>query len=363
MLSTENDVLEPRTARTTILSTYNYNRNSNPVSLGTTVGFVSGIGRYTRFYEMANITRDQEPEVVEQSKVVERLIPGDFNYVGISKDNQLLTFGKAESPDVWIFRYFNTGERRAQSSWARWVLPGNLISHSLINDSYFSVLYKDERVFLMRGDVRALQSTLMLDDEEGEEYRTFLDYATFYNAVKLPSEKKTTFDITGFPVFDDLNLVALDIQDGKIFVPKISNNTISLRGDFPDGIILGYTFKFQIDLPQFYVKKEGEGAVQSWDTANVLIQRIKMNFGRIGYYKTTLKRLGRPDYTQEYEAKPMDRYDANELGYLPDYEQTTPIYQRNTTFRMIIESEHPAPVVIYSGTWEGQYQENYVKRL
>ena len=88
-----------------------------------------------------------------------------------------------------------------------------------------------------------------------------------------------------------------------------------------------------------------------------------MNFGRIGYYKTTLKRLGRPDYTQEYEAKPMDRYDANELGYLPDYEQTTPIYQRNTTFRMIIESEHPAPVVIYSGTWEGQYQENYVKRL
>ena len=74
------------------------------------------------------------------------------------------------------------------------------------------------------------------------------------NAVKLPTEKKTTFDIT---VFDDLNLVALDIQDGKIFVPKISNNTISLRGDFPDGIILGYTFKFQIDLPQFYVKKKG----------------------------------------------------------------------------------------------------------
>ena len=59
----------------------------------------------------------------------------------------------------------------------------------------------------------------------------------------------------------------------------------------------------------------------------------------------------------------MDMYDANELGYQPDYEQTTPIYQRNTTFRMIISSEHPSPAVLYSATWEGQYQENYVKRL
>ena len=59
----------------------------------------------------------------------------------------------------------------------------------------------------------------------------------------------------------------------------------------------------------------------------------------------------------------MDMYDANELGYQPDYEQTTPVYQRNTGFTMSISSEHPAPAVLYSATWEGQYQENYVKRL
>ena len=99
MLGTENDVLEPRTARTTLLSTYNYNRDSNTVSLGTTVAFVSGIGRYTRLYEMANISRDQEPEVVEQTKVVERLVPGGYNYIGISKDNQLVAMGKRESDD------------------------------------------------------------------------------------------------------------------------------------------------------------------------------------------------------------------------------------------------------------------------
>ena len=118
-----------------------------------------------------------------------------------------------------------------------------------------------------------------------------------------------------------------------------------------------------IILPKFFIKKESTGQSDSWNTANLIIQRVKLNFGRIGYYETTLKRLGRPDYTQIYEAKPMDEYDANDLGYLPDYEQTTPVYQRNTTFVMSIHAEHPSPAVLYDATWEGSYSENYVKRL
>ena len=98
--------------------------------------------------------------------------------------------------------------------------------------------------------------------------------------------------------------------------------------------------------------------------ANLIIRRVKLNFGRIGYFETTLKRLGRPDYTQIYEAKPMDQYDANDLGYTPDYEETTPVYQRNTTFVMSIHAEATHPLaVLYDATWEGTYTENYVKRL
>ena len=370
MLGTENDVLEPRTARTTLLSTYNFNRNSNPVNLGTTVGFVSGIGRYTRFYEMANISRDREPEVVEQTKVVERLVPGDYYDIAISKDNSMVSMGKRESNEVWMFRYFNTGERRAQSAWTRWELHGEIVSHALINDSYFPVLYKDGRVYLCRGDIRALQSTTMLSDAEGEEYRTFIDYAVGVETTN--SGKKIILDSTaiGFPIFDDIKENILSIvydptdEQGYIVPVTIDGTQLTIKTTVVDPkIFLGYTFNMKVDLPVIFVKKEGEGSVQSWDTANVIVQRVKLNFGRIGYFETTLKRSGREDYTQIYEARPMDRYSANELGYLPDYDQTTPIYQRNNTFRMSIHSQHPAPAVLYSATWEGQYQENYVKRL
>ena len=138
---------------------------------------------------------------------------------------------------------------------------------------------------------------------------------------------------------------------------------IDMDEDEPLEFFLGYNFKMNIDLPMFYIKQESQGSSRSWDSANLIIQRVKLNFGRIGQFDTTLKRLGRPDYTQNYEAKPMDMYQANELGYIADYEQTTPIYQRNNTFTMSVSSSSPAPVVLYSATWEGQYQENYVKRL
>jgi hypothetical protein len=371
MLGTENDIFEPRTARTTLLSSYNFNRDSNPINLGTTVGFVSGIGRYTRFYEMANVSRDQEPEVVEQSKVVERLMPGDYQQVGISKDNQIVAFGKREYDTVWIFRYFNTGEKRAQSAWSRWKFDGNLVTHACINDSYFLVIEKENKIYLTRADLRALASTQVLT-EDGEEYRVYLDYVSAANTTSVVYNERNdrstvTLDMGKTPTFTDssgtLTLISYnpDTEQG-IILPYSSE--FNIAGDAREFVFfVGYTYEMSIELPQFFVKKEGSGQVSSWDTANLIIQRVKLNLGRVGYYETTLNRLGRPDYTQIYEAKPMDQYDANNLGYMADYEQTTPVYQRNTTFKMTVKSDHPAPAVLYSATWEGQYQENYVKRL
>ena len=390
MLGTENDVLEPRTARTSLLSTYNYNRNSNPINLGTTVGFVSGIGRYTRFYEMANISRDREPEVVEQTKVVERLVPGDYYDVAITKDNQMVALGKRGSDTVWIFRYFNTGEKRAQSAWTRFKFDGEIVSHALINDSYFTVLNKDGKVFLVRGDIRALKSTQMLT-QDGEDYRTFLDYTVTadYSNVTEYTRGYSYIDpaAIGLPIFNDtidrLHVITYSPEDDQGWITKVElddDGRLKIYGkldeppsgslDNPQSIsfagqkfFIGYTFPMDIVLPQFFIKKESTGQSDSWNTANLIVRRVKLNFGRIGYYETTLKRLGRPDYTQIYEAKPMDEYDANDLGYLPDYEQTTPVYQRNTTFVMSIHAEHPSPAVLYDATWEGSYTENYVKRL
>jgi hypothetical protein len=375
--------LTPSTAQIGRLSTYNFNRDSNPVSLGTTTGFVSNQGKYTRFYEMASVQREGEPSVIEQSKVVERLLPQAMNLVGISKENDMVALGKKGEKDIWLFRYFDTGEQRQQSSWFKWEFNGELVSHVIFFDSYYLVLKKNDGVYLVRCDLRLIgqpTSTFTFDTEdykniEGDTYRgVYLDY--IQAGMGTYSNKYTTFDLPNFPIFPGEKILAVSTDvnkalgrdgqalQGRISIAEVEDGKLRLRGDWTQAsVAFGYNYTMQIVLPQFYITKAvNQNTTESLDTANLIVHRVKMNLGQIGYYETTLKRLGRNDYTQIYEAKPMDLYQADELGWMPDYEQTTPIYQRNTTFNLIIKSEHPSPAALYSATLEGVYTENYYKR-
>ena len=384
LVSTENDRLSPDTVKISQISNYNFNVNSNPVSLGTTVGFVGDQGKYTRFYEMASVRREGEPDVIEQTKVVERMVDSSMNQVAVSKENDMVALTKKGQTDVWLFRYFDTGERRQQSSWFRWEFPGTMVSHEVIFDSYYIVVEKQGVVSLLRCDLRALSNplTFTFDTEdykniEGDNFRIFMDYMIRLPGTYNSKNKTTVFDQGDWTIFSGEKILGVSLetnkaltrdgqaQQGRIAIAKVNaDGHLTLRGDWSqDPVVFGYDFEMRIILPQFYITKAvNQNATESLDSANFIVHRVKTNLGQIGYYETTLKRLGRPDYTQIYEAKPMDIYHAGELGYMPDYEQTTPVYQRNNTFNLIIKSEHPSPAALYSATLEGVYTENYYKR-
>ena len=68
LLSSDDTVLNPDTAKLRSMSTFNYNKTIPPISLGTTVAYIDNSGKFSRFNEMANVQREGEPNVVEVSK-------------------------------------------------------------------------------------------------------------------------------------------------------------------------------------------------------------------------------------------------------------------------------------------------------
>ena len=67
LLSSDDTVFNPDTAKLRSIATFNYNKDIPPISLGTTVAYVDNSGKFSRFNEMANIQRREgEPNVVEQ---------------------------------------------------------------------------------------------------------------------------------------------------------------------------------------------------------------------------------------------------------------------------------------------------------
>ena len=90
MLTTDSDTFSPTTAKINALSTYNFNFATNPISLGTTIGFLDNAGKFSRFFEMANVQREGEPQVIEQSAVVSRLFEKDLKLISNSRENSVI---------------------------------------------------------------------------------------------------------------------------------------------------------------------------------------------------------------------------------------------------------------------------------
>ena len=137
LLSSDDTVLNPDTAKLRSVATFNYNKDIAPISLGTTVAYVDNSNKFSRFNEMANVAREGEPSVVEVSKIVPTLLPKDIDLLTNSRENSIVLLGKTGSDIVFGYKYLNVADKRQQAAWFKWKLNNPLVYHFIIDDEYF----------------------------------------------------------------------------------------------------------------------------------------------------------------------------------------------------------------------------------
>ena len=120
LLASDDTVFNPDTAKLRSVSTFNYNEDMPPISLGTTVAYIDNSGKFSRFNEMANTAREGEPNIIEVSKVVPTLLPKDIDLITNSRENSIVLIGKTGTDEVFGYKYFQTADKRAQAAWFKW---------------------------------------------------------------------------------------------------------------------------------------------------------------------------------------------------------------------------------------------------
>jgi len=368
MLFNDSDVLSPQTVKVVALSNYNFNAKTPPISLGTTLGFFSSTGTHTRFFEMVNLTRDTQPDIVEQSKVAGSLIPKDLNLVAESSNNQVVFAAEPGTKDIWSYRYFNTGDKRALSSWYKWEILGDLIYHCIVNDDYYIVSKIDGKVILGSVDLQERRGTKTFTEEE---YRIHLDYYVGVAGESMsynPNADETSFDMPiPYASAGELVVFGLNENEGR-YAPAVGlilpEGIVRLHGDWTAGdLAIGYTFPMRIELPQIYLNKTENNTSTSDTRAYLTVSRIKMNFADIGVVTTTLKRLGKPDYVELIESAVQDYYKADSIAFLPARTVTIPVYEKNKNVIIQISSTHPSPAIFNSMEWEGNITQKFYQRV
>ena len=379
LLSADEAILNPDTAKLRSVSTFNYNTVIPPLDLGLSVGWVDNSNKYSRFVESVNIVREGEPQIQEVSKVVPTLLEKNIDLLTNSRENGLVLFGKTNSDMVIGYKYFNAGDKRAQSSWFKFKHNNPIKYHFLIEDQYF---FLDTDNFLQSINISQADSDPSID-QDSVNYLIHLDnYVTLTGGVYSATTKKTTFiHGTGGAVLNwiasvttpngDLAIVDIDsnsVRVGRYAEPTVlaavgGNQRIEVLGDWSSGTFyIGYLYDYEIKFPRFYaIKTQGEN-VKSDVNASLVIHRMKLNFGKVGLYETTLTRTGKPDYTEVYESTDLDEYQVSDAPYLSEKIKTIPIYERNTNVNVTLKSSHPAPATLHSMSWEGDYTNRNYRR-
>ena len=369
LLSSDDTVLNPDTAKLRSVSTFNYNETIAPISLGTTVAYIDNSGKFSRFNEMANVRREGEPNVVEVSKIVPTLLPKDIDLITNSRENSIVLMGKTNSDTVFGYKYLQIADKRQQAAWFKWKLNNPLIYHFIINDEYF---FLDSDYYLQ--SMKLVQTET--DPSIVQDNVDFLLHVDNHTTVSGGSFNATT-NITTFSGVSWLNtvttpnydLVVIDTNTnsarvGRYAKPTVSGTSFTLPGNW-SGVTLtiGYIYDYEVKFPTFYPTKGQGDRVTADVNSSLVIHRIKIHFGKIGLYETKLERVGKSDYTEIYESTELDEYDASDAPYLEEFIKTIPVYERNTNVDITLKSSHPAPATLRALSWEGDYSPKFYQRV
>ena len=369
LLSSDDTVLNPDTAKLRSISTFNYNKDIRPISLGTTVAYVDNSGKFSRFMEMANIAREGEPNVVNQSQVVPTLIPKGVDLFTNSRENNLVLLGKTDSDEVQGFRYLNVGDKRQQSPWFRWKFNNPLKYHFVINDEYYFLdtdnFLQEVRLVQTESDPAIIQDNvdylLHIDNHVEISGGTFdhpTNLTTFSGQNWLTSVTTPSYDL----VVIDTNTASTRV--GRYAKATITGTSFTVPGDWSGAsIFVGYLYEYKVLFPTFYLTTTQGQSSKADVNSSLVVHRMKLHFGKIGLYETTLSRVGKNDYTEVYESTELDEYDVSDAPYIDEFIKTIPVYERNTNVDITLKSQHPAPSTLRAVSWEGDYSPRYYKRV
>ena len=368
LLHTDSDALTPDTGKVSNISTYRYSPQTNPISLGTTIAFIDSAGRNGRFFEMFDIRREGEPSMIEQTKVVPRLLPTDLTTIANSRENNTVFLAKGGEKDIFGYRYFNTGDRRVQSAWFKWSLPFNVKNLFVLDDELYIV--QDTSYNLLKIPLQEIDSAreVNFDDIFGtlKQARVHLDSSKPLTAGAYDgTHTEVSFVSAGSGA--NTKLAAVNLTTGETFIEDTTQRnapSYKFLGDFGgDTVVVGWIYEMLVELPRIFVKKKAGEQTTSDITASLTIQRVNMRFGSVGQIDVELFRVGKLPVTMQYESIPMDFYEADEAPIVSEKTQKVPVYERNINCSIILRSNHPGPASFHSMTWEGDYTPMHHQRV
>ena len=390
LYATDASTLTPTSAVIRTLANYEMATDIAPVDVGTTSAFISRVPGYSKLFTMALRDVEQSPIVVDISKAVLEWIPATVDGITTSPPNSVVMLIDRDTSYLYLYRYYNNGEKDLFQAWTKWELPGTIQAAKIINDNVFVIQqYEDEYSIgsIVLDEIPAGDSVSNATTFEGNAcldmatrpvspgggvsavvYEVALDRTKIYLPYKPLSNTKGAMLLNVPKAEVNNTTAALDADAGYwaevegFIEPGTGYYYFEIQGDFSgyaDGMLVGYNYDLEITLPKFYYRRD---ETTTDYTATLTIARVNFSLGRTGAVVFKSKATGSNEWVAVKNVAEASYYTGDSNPIKEEKTFTVPIHQRNTNFELKVTSNFPYPVSLVSMTWEGIYSPRFYRR-
>ena len=364
--------LTPTNAVIKRISNYQVDSQVFPLDNGSEVVFISKTLSYTRVFKLATQGENNNPQVLEISRVVMEWLPNNIDEMMVSADNSFIGLSSSTSDTAYFYRTYNNGEKDLMQSWFQWQLPGSIQFMDVDGDIILFITEQNNKATLSIADLNQTNQLDMLVGSRPEYTNPSFDFYTTPTTVTYNSASGESLitlpytDVTArVPRLLVVGDASVDLDTGFTLTPTRTTTANQWRVSGVDltsksgKLLVGYDFNMEVGLPTTYFKREN-----NYDyTAPLTIARYKFHAGISGVFTFQTKRRGSDTWEDIRPTISANYYLANDAPIENEMILEIPIHQKNNNFSFRIKSDSPFLTTLNGMMWEGNYSPRYYKRV
>ena len=307
-------VLTPALATIRALSNYEMDRKIEPVDAGTNLNFVTKTPGYSRVFSMVTRGRQENPQVLDLSRVVKEWISPDIDQMISSPQNSMIAMAGQSLNEVFLFRYYNDGKENLMEAWTSWLMPGTVQFIETNSDDMYAVTKQGNQFVLSKAALSQSPEQAIIVNNQGQKVNPSVDlYATASSVVYdstteiskcyLPYNDVTT--LTPVIVIKGNTSSGSFVESGFTVTPERGSDgtgpffSVAKKdlSSVASDVIVGFKYNLDVELPRTYYRPDPK--VTDF-TANLTIARMKFAVGLSGMMSFKLQQTGRLPFELEF---------------------------------------------------------------
>lgn len=369
MTAGNDGVLTPSTASIRSVSTYEMYTDIDPFQVDEDIYFTSQANNYTRVLSMTTRGENNSPQFNDVGKPVTTWLPIGINRAFGSSQNSFLALYDNSKENIYFYRFYRVDQNTAIRSWFRWDFPGKVLGAFMEQDQIFVAISANGKVYMNTLFINPNNQVPIISTPQGQLFSNpTIDYLSTPVSITYDAATKLSTITTSVVDPDDPEWEPIAIEsysggpaNGSFWkLTKTGSNTYTVQQNLSEltGILFGFTYPLEVELPKTYYRINGESDY----SASLTIARMNFAMGKTGAVEFEVRPRGADDFREIQEVDPSNWYRLDSAPIDDERIFTVPIHQRNDNFDVRISSDSPYPVSILGMKWEGQYSPRYYRR-